>query len=163
MIDNLKAAVHRADWYDPEIQPKLQSFATHYGTAFLPTKPYTPRHKGKVESGVNYVQENGLRGRVFESLAQQNEFLLDWETRVFNNRWQQVAVHAKADAGRFRTAAEHIPKENILGRGTRDRRPVASFGVRSSTDTSVVGSDGTSPGCRGGARVGGPEGPGGQP
>ncbi len=30
LIDNLKAAVARADWYDPELHPKLQSFATHY-------------------------------------------------------------------------------------------------------------------------------------
>jgi hypothetical protein len=27
------------DWYDPEVHPKLQSFARHYGTVFLPTKP----------------------------------------------------------------------------------------------------------------------------
>lgn len=45
-IDNLKAAVTRADWYDPDIHPKIQSFAEHYGTVILPTKPYTPRHKG---------------------------------------------------------------------------------------------------------------------
>ncbi len=32
VIDNLKAAVAKADWYDPEIHPKLQSFAAHYGT-----------------------------------------------------------------------------------------------------------------------------------
>ena len=42
-IDNLKAAVKKADWYDPEIHPKLQSLAQHYGTVFLPTKPYTPQ------------------------------------------------------------------------------------------------------------------------
>jgi len=28
----------------------------------LPTKPYTPRHKGKVERGVAYVQDNTLKG-----------------------------------------------------------------------------------------------------
>ena len=43
VIDNLKAAVDRADWYDPELHPKLKSFAAHYGTVFVPTKPYTPR------------------------------------------------------------------------------------------------------------------------
>ena len=80
VIDNLKAAVARADWYDPEIHPKLQSFAAHYGTAFLPTKPYTPRHKGKVESGVKYVKNNALKGRTFSSLADENQFLLDWES-----------------------------------------------------------------------------------
>jgi transposase len=197
VIDNLKAAVPQADWYDPEVHPKLQSFAAHYGTAFLPTRPYTPRHKGKVESGVKYVKNNALKGRKFRSLAEENEFLLDWEThvadtrihgttkqqvsrlfaddraallklpserfaffhearravhrdghveidkayysappeyvgrrlwarwdgrliRLFNDRWEQVAIHAKAEPGRFRTAAEHIPTEKVsaVERGT---------------------------------------------
>ena len=63
VIDNLKAAVARGDWYDPEVHPKLQSFARHYGTVFLPTKPYTPRHKGKIESGVKYVKRNALKAQ----------------------------------------------------------------------------------------------------
>ncbi|MEM7260669.1 MAG: hypothetical protein AAF488_01670 [Planctomycetota bacterium] len=41
----------KADWYDPQLNPKLESFARHYGFAILPTKPYPPRHKGKVEQG----------------------------------------------------------------------------------------------------------------
>jgi transposase len=53
VIDNLKAAVARADWYDPEVHPKLQSFAQHYGTVFLPTKPYTPRHSGTELRGLS--------------------------------------------------------------------------------------------------------------
>ena len=48
VIDNLKAAVTKADWYDPELNPKIVEFAKHYGFVFLPTRPYTPRHKGKV-------------------------------------------------------------------------------------------------------------------
>lgn len=209
VIDNLKAAVARADWYDPEVHPKLQSFAAHYGTAFMPTKPYTPRHKGKIESGVKYVKRNALQGRTFESLVEQNDFLLDWETRiadtrihgttkkqvarlfqesergallplpvdrfpffhearravhrdghvevdkafysvppeyvgrrlwarwdnrlvrVFNDRWEQVAVHAKAEPGRFRTSSQHIPKEKVsaVERGTDALlRQVASIG-----------------------------------
>ena len=51
-VANLKAAVLKADWYAPERNPNLQAFCRHYGCAALPTKPYTPRHKGKVESGV---------------------------------------------------------------------------------------------------------------
>ena len=49
VIDNLKAAVTKADWYDPELNPKIQSFCAHYDTVVLPTKPRMPRHKGKVE------------------------------------------------------------------------------------------------------------------
>jgi transposase len=86
VIDNLKAAVTQADWYDPELNPKLRAFANHYGVAILPTKPRTPRHKGKIERGVGYVQSNALRGRSFTSLAAQNEYLLDWETNVADCR-----------------------------------------------------------------------------
>jgi transposase len=43
--DNLKAGVLQADWYDPELNPKLEEFARHYGTVILPTKPVMPRHK----------------------------------------------------------------------------------------------------------------------
>lgn len=208
VLDNLRAAVARADWYDPELHPKLQSFAAHYGTVFLPTKPYTPRHKGKVESGVKYVKNNALKARVFESLDAQNDFLRTWEesvadtrihgttkrqvaalfeaerafllplpverfpffhearrsvhrdghlevdkafysappeyvgrrlwvrwdsrmVRIFNDRWEQLAAHAKAEPGRFRTAPEHIPlkKVSAVERGTDALlRQVASIG-----------------------------------
>lgn len=45
VIDNMKAAVTRVDWFDPEINPKVRDFAEHYGTVFLPTRPAMPRHK----------------------------------------------------------------------------------------------------------------------
>ncbi len=86
MIDNLRAAVKQADWYDPEIHPRIQSFAAHYGTVFLPTRPYTPQHKGKVESGVKYVKNNALAGRTYTSLEAQCEALLDWEHRTADLR-----------------------------------------------------------------------------
>ena len=52
----------------------------------LPTKPYTPRHKGKVERGIDYVQENGLRGHRFKSLEEENVHLLEWEKTVADTR-----------------------------------------------------------------------------
>jgi hypothetical protein len=86
VIDNLKAAVAKADWYDPEIHPKLREFCRHYGTVVLPTKPRMPRHKGKVEKSVDYVQQNALKGHTFAGLAEQNRFLADWEERVADTR-----------------------------------------------------------------------------
>jgi hypothetical protein len=95
VIDNLKAGVLQADWYDPELNPKLEEFARHYGTVILPTKPAMPRHKGKVEAGVKYVQNNAVKGREFASLASQNRFLAEWErttadTRIHGTTRQQV-------------------------------------------------------------------------
>lgn len=84
--DNLKAAVIKADWYDPDLNPKLNSFCEHYGTVLLPTKVRMPRHKGKVERGVDYVQENALKGRTFATIEEQNDFLLRWETTVADTR-----------------------------------------------------------------------------
>ena len=86
VLDNLKAGVDKPDWYDPELNPKLRSFAEHYGLALLPTRPRTPRHKGKIESGIGYVKSNALRGRTFTSLEEQNQFLSDWEQHVADLR-----------------------------------------------------------------------------
>jgi hypothetical protein len=85
-VDNLKAAVIKADWYDPEINPKLAEFCRHYGTHVLPCRPYTPQHKGKVERGVAYVRGNALKGRRFRSLAEENIHLLEWERTVADRR-----------------------------------------------------------------------------
>lgn len=86
VIDNLRAAVKHPDWFDPELVPKLQAFCRHYGVVVLPTRPYTPRHKGKVESGVKYVQNNALKARTFPSLEKQNEHLAHWESTVADTR-----------------------------------------------------------------------------
>ena len=108
VIDNLKAGVIQPDWFDPEINPKLEEFARHYGTAILPTKPAMPRHKGKVEAGVKYAQNNAVKGRRFESLAAQNVFLAHWErtvadTRIHGTTRQQVgALFAQAEQAALR-------------------------------------------------------------
>lgn len=86
VIDQLRAAVKHPDWFDPELNPKVESFCRHYGIVILPTQPYTPRHKGKVERGVGYVQDNALKGRTFASLAEENRFLADWEARIADHR-----------------------------------------------------------------------------
>jgi hypothetical protein len=86
VLDNLKAAVNKANWFDPEINPKVQSFCAHYGIVPLPTKPRTPRHKGKVERGIDYVQDNALKGRQFPSLQEQNDYLCHWEATIADTR-----------------------------------------------------------------------------
>jgi transposase len=113
--DNLRAAVTRADWFDPELNPKVQSFCQHYGVVLLPTRPYTPRHKGKVERGVGYVQDNALKGRTFASLDEENRFLSDWErsvadTRVHGTTRQQVG---KLFADVERPALRALPAERF--------------------------------------------------
>jgi len=85
-LDNLRAAVQKADWCDPELNPKLVSFCNHYGCAILPCEARTPEHKGKIERGIGYLKSNALRGRTFTSLSAHNEFLRHWEKTVADVR-----------------------------------------------------------------------------
>lgn len=87
-IDNLKAAVLKAHLYEPELNPIYLAFAKHYGTAPLPCKVRTPEHKGKVESNIDYVQNNALKGKKFNSIEEQNQYLRNW-----NKTWASTRIH----------------------------------------------------------------------
>lgn len=115
VIDNLKAAVKHPDWFDPELVPKLAAFAEHYGLVVLPTKIRMPRHKGKVERCVDYAQENGLKGRRFDSLEAQNERLVYWEQNVADKRIHGTTQRqvARAFEESERAALKPLPTERF--------------------------------------------------
>jgi transposase len=79
VVDNLKAAIIKATWDDPEVQQSYRECAEHYGFLIAPCRPRTPEHKGKVEQGgVHYVKRNFLGGREPTSLTQANQDVLVW-------------------------------------------------------------------------------------
>jgi transposase len=115
VLDNLKAAVLHPDWFDPELNPKLRAFANHYGMALLPTRPRTPRHKGKVERSVGYVKSNALKGHVFKSLEEENAHLQTWETTVADTR---IHGTTRRQVGKMfleveRSALQRLPLERF--------------------------------------------------
>lgn len=86
--DNLRSGVTRAHRYEPELNATYAELAAHYGCAIIPARPYKPRDKAKVESGVLLAERwiaAGLRNRTFFSLAEANRAIgerLAW----LNNR-----------------------------------------------------------------------------
>jgi len=73
--DNLKAAVTKACRYEPTINQTYADLAAHYGCAVLPTRPYKPKDKAKVEVGVQVVERwiiARLRHETFCSLLSLN-------------------------------------------------------------------------------------------
>jgi len=76
--DNLKAAVLQAVAHDPILGEAYRRMALHYGFLISPTIPFTPRHKGKVESGVHYVKRNFYAGQEFMDIQIANVHLRDW-------------------------------------------------------------------------------------
>ena len=78
VLDNLKAAVLRAALHDPVLGEAYRRFAHHYGFLVSPTRPGTPEHKGKVESGVHFVKRSFLAGQQFADLREANRQLRVW-------------------------------------------------------------------------------------
>jgi transposase len=78
VLDNLKAAIIKASVEDPEVQRSYRDLAEHYDFLIAPCRPRTPEHKGKVESGVHYVQRNFMAVHAPEDIPQANEGVLDW-------------------------------------------------------------------------------------
>ncbi len=74
-VDNQRAAVDRAHWYDPDVNPAFIDFANHWGFAVVPARPYRPKDKGGNESGIGVIQRQffqEVRGRTFYSLSELN-------------------------------------------------------------------------------------------
>lgn len=74
--DNAKTGVTRACRYDPDLNPTYQQMALHYGLGVVPARPYRPRDKAKVESGVLVVERwimAALRNHRFFELEELNQ------------------------------------------------------------------------------------------
>lgn len=73
--DNLKSGVTKPCRYEPEVNLTYADMAEHYGVALIPTRPFKPRDKAKIEAGVLVAQRwilAALRHRTFHTLAEMN-------------------------------------------------------------------------------------------
>jgi transposase len=86
--DQLKSAVKKSDWCEPEINATYAEMARHYDTAIVPARPRKPRDKAKVEQGVLLAQRwilACIRNRRFFSLEELNAAI--WELlEVLNHK-----------------------------------------------------------------------------
>jgi len=81
-IDNLKAAILKANFYEPIYQELYKNFASCYGFHPLPCRVRRPNDKGKVESGIKYVKNNFFLGRKFSNEQEIKERLNRWCNKV---------------------------------------------------------------------------------
>ena len=90
-LDNLKEGVIKADIYDPELNVLYAAMLSHYDVAADPARVKDPNRKGTVENGVKYTQNTALKGRKFQCIEAQNDWLMHWE-----NRWAAPRIHGRA-------------------------------------------------------------------
>lgn len=85
-IDNLKAAIAKACYYEPTVQRSYAELALGYAFMIDPCPVADPKKKGRVESGVKYVKNNFVPLREFHSVAHANELLHAWVMGEAGNR-----------------------------------------------------------------------------
>jgi transposase len=78
IIDNMKAAVVKADKYEPVFQRTFGLYADHHGFTIDATESRSPQQKPHVERGVPYVRENFFRGEEFLNLAHVQRAARKW-------------------------------------------------------------------------------------
>ena len=91
VLDNLKEGVIKPDLYEPELNAVYAATLAHYGVVADPARVRDPNRKGSVENAIGHTQATALKGRRFESIAEQNEYLEHWETK-----WAAPRIHGSA-------------------------------------------------------------------
>jgi len=89
--DNLKAAVIKANRYEPEINRAMEDFANHYGTTILPTRAMRPQDKALVENQVKNVYRRvyaPLRNVQFFDMATLNQSIFEQVQKHNQTRMQ---------------------------------------------------------------------------
>ena len=123
VIDNLRAAVSRADWFDPELCPKVRSFAEHYGIAILPTKPYTPRHKDHAPCCTSWVGIETTAVNRRRSVNFRPWLLVGASSSIDSYRYSCLSLYGQArtkPAARHRlTVCIHTPRRRAISSSVR--------------------------------------------
>ncbi len=81
MLDNLKEGVIRPDLYEPELNKVYAAVMAHYGVVAQPCRVRDPNRKGSVERAIQHTQDTALKGKKFDTIEKQNEWLAHWEER----------------------------------------------------------------------------------
>ena len=113
--DNTRTAVTKPCRYSPGINTSYLEMARYYGAGVVPTRPYKPRDKAKVEVGVQIAERwimASLRHRRFHSLGDLNEAVRELLTRLNERSFKKrEGSRASAFAEQDRPALQATPAE----------------------------------------------------
>src|SRR5260370_22848412 len=85
-VYNMKNAILKNQHYELDFNQDFLELANHYGTIIVPCEPYSPEQKGKVESGIKYLEMNFVGGRTFADASDLKNKLRDWMDNYANKR-----------------------------------------------------------------------------
>lgn len=91
--DNLKTAITKACRYEPDVNRTYLDLSQHYNFVIIPARPWHPKDKAKVETGVLFAQRwilACLRNRKFYSLAELNTAIKELLEKANNRQMQKL-------------------------------------------------------------------------
>ena len=91
VLDNLKEGVIKPDIYEPELNRLYEAMLLHCGVIADPARVRDPNRKGTVENAIQHTQGTALKGKRFESIDEQNQYLMRWE-----EKWAAQRIHGRA-------------------------------------------------------------------
>lgn len=97
--DNLKAAVSRANRYEPTIGKVMDDFANHYGTTVIPARVRKPKDKASVENNVKIFYTRvlaKLRNQCFFDLNSLNKAIAE-KVREHNQTRMQEKPYCREE------------------------------------------------------------------
>ena len=105
--DNLKAAIIKANRYEPDINRVMEDFANHYQTVVIPTRIISPRDKALVENQVKLIYTRvyaKLRNRQFFDLTSLNRAIME-KVKAHNQTRMQRKPYCREE----KYLAEELP------------------------------------------------------
>ena len=90
-LDNLKEGVIKPDIYDPQLNELYAAVLEHYRVTADPARVGDSNRKGTVENTVKHTQDTALKGRRFDSIDAQNDWLMHWE-----EHWAAQRIHGRS-------------------------------------------------------------------
>lgn len=113
--DNLKAAVIKADRYEPDLNRLMEDFANHYGIVVMPTRPAKPKDKAAVENEVKIIYRRvyaKLRDHTFFSIEEINRAFAE-KIREHNQTRQQQKDYCRQEKflAEEKPLLKELPKE----------------------------------------------------
>jgi transposase len=86
VYDQTKLVVIHEIFRELKLNQRFHQYATGAGFHIRACEGYDPESKGKVESGVKYVKQNGLYGETFKDWKSLETYMADWLDTVANKR-----------------------------------------------------------------------------
>jgi transposase len=134
LYDNLKSVVVERIGAHVRFHTRILELAGHYHFAPKPCAPYRGNEKGKVERAIQYLRHSFFAARRYSSIADLNEQLVDWTSRVAFARprpqdpeRRSVRAALEEEKPRLLSLPEHPLEPNLVMPIASGKTPYVQF------------------------------------